>query len=56
MKESVLKPHIPFKSPELKDEELVIETLLDCLKYGYEEDYFNVLISHLMTLKQIDET
>ncbi len=53
MKKSILQPHIPFQSPELKDAQLVIEILIDCLKNGEDEVYGDVLTSHIATVATI---
>lgn len=42
-----LKVHVPFKSRELKDVDLVIDTLLDCIKTGDIETFREVLMAHL---------
>ena len=49
---SVLRPHIPFKSSEIKDVHLVVETLLDCIKTGDIESFREVLTAHLMTVNK----
>jgi DNA-binding phage protein len=48
-----LKAHVPFKSSELKDVDLVIETLLDCIKTGDIEAFREVLSAHLMTVNKL---
>ena len=48
-----LKVHEPFKSKELKDANLVIETLLDCIKTGDLETFREVLVAHLMTVNKV---
>ncbi len=47
-----LKAHAPFKSPELKDVDLVVDTLLDCIKTGDIETFREVLTAHLMTVNK----
>ena len=47
-----LKAHVPFKSPELKDVDLVVETLLDCIKTGDIDTFREVLTAHLMTVNK----
>ena len=44
-----LREHIPFKSKELKKTELVIDTLLECIKSGDVDSFREVLMAHLMT-------
>ena len=48
-----MKVHEPFKSKELKDANLVIETLLDCIKTGDLETFREVLVAHLMTVNKV---
>ncbi len=48
-----LKAHVPFKSRELKNVDLVIETLLDCIKTGDIETFREVLMAHLMTVNKV---
>jgi DNA-binding phage protein len=48
-----LKAHVPFKSSELKDVNLVIDTLLDCIKTGDIETFREVLMAHLMTVNKV---
>ena len=48
-----LKAHAPFKSKELKDVELVIDTLLECIKTGDIETFREVLMAHLMTVNKV---
>ncbi|MBY0471772.1 hypothetical protein K2X30_11450 [bacterium] len=48
-----LKAFAPFKSKELKDAKLVIETLLDCIKTGDLESFREVLVAHLMTVNKM---
>lgn len=48
-----LNAHVPFKSRELKKVDLVIETLLDCIKTGDIESFREVLMAHLMTVNKV---
>ncbi len=48
-----LKAHVPFKSNELKDVELVIDTLLECIKTGDIETFREVLMVHLITVNKV---
>lgn len=48
-----LKAYKPFKSKELKDVKLVIETLLDCIKTGDLNSFREVLVAHLMTVNKM---
>jgi DNA-binding phage protein len=48
-----LKVHVPFKSRELKKVDLVIDTLLDCIKTGDIESFREVLMAHLMTVNKV---
>ncbi len=48
-----LRAHVPFKSPELKDSALVIDTLLDCIRVGDVETFREVLTAHLMTANKM---
>lgn len=47
-----LKEHVPFKSSELQDVDLVIDTLLDCIKNQDLESFREVLIAHLNTVNK----
>jgi DNA-binding phage protein len=47
-----LKVHVPFKSDELKNAKLVIETLLECIRTGDIETFREVLMAHLMTVNK----
>ena len=47
-----LKVHEPFSSKELKSAELVIETLLDCIRSGDIDTFREVLTAHLMTVNK----
>lgn len=47
-----LKAHEPFTSKELKNAQLVIETLLDCIRTGDIESFREVLTAHLMTVNK----
>ncbi len=48
-----LKAYEPFKSKELNDAKLVIETLLGCIKTGDLESFREVLVAHLMTVNKM---
>ena len=48
-----LKVHAPFKSKELTDVSLVIETLFDCIKTGDLETFREVLTAHLITVNKM---
>lgn len=48
-----LKAYVPFKSKELSDAKLVIETLLDCIKTGDLKTFREVLVAHLMTVNKM---
>lgn len=48
-----LKAHVPFKSLELKNVKLVIETLMDCIKSGDIETFREVLTAYLMTTNKM---
>ncbi len=47
-----LKVHVPFTSKELKNAQLVIETLLDCIRTGDIDSFREVLTAHLMTVNK----
>lgn len=47
-----LREYEPFSSPELKDGDLVVDTLLDCIKTGDLESFREVLVAHLMTVNK----
>jgi len=49
-----LKTQTPFTSKELKNPELVIETLFDCIKTQDLDTFREVLVSHLMTLNKTE--
>lgn len=48
-----LKAHVPFKSLELKNVKLVIDTLMDCIKSGDIKTFREVLTAHLMTTNKM---
>lgn len=48
-----LKVHVPFKSKTLKDSEVVVDTLLECIKTGDLESFREVLFAHLMTVNKM---
>jgi DNA-binding phage protein len=45
--------HVAFSSPELKDVNGVIETLLECIKEGDIETFRDVLVAHLITVNKV---
>ncbi len=47
-----LKVHEPFTSKELKDSNLVSETLLDCIKTGDLDSFREVLVAHLLSVNK----
>ncbi|MGE3757070.1 MAG: hypothetical protein AB7H97_04900 [Pseudobdellovibrionaceae bacterium] len=47
-----MKAHAPFTSKELKNSQLVIDTLLECIRNGDIESFREVLTAHLMTLNK----
>lgn len=49
-----LKVHVPFKSRELKNVNLVIDILLDCIKTGDIETFREILVAHLMTVNKVN--
>ena len=48
-----LKEHVPFTSKELRDPELVAETLLGCIKSGELDSFRDVLVAHLATVNKL---
>jgi len=48
-----LKEHVPFTSKELKDPELVANTLLECIKSGDLDSFRDVLVAHLATVNKL---
>jgi DNA-binding phage protein len=48
-----LKVHVPFKSKELADANLVIESLLECIKINDLDSFREVLAAHLMTVNKV---
>ena len=48
-----LREHVPFESKELKNSELVVEVLLDCIKSGDLNSFREVLVAHLMTANKM---
>lgn len=45
----LLKAYEPFTSKELQDSNLIVETLLECIKTGDLDTFQELLIAHLMT-------
>ena len=48
-----LKEHEPFTSKELKNPELVADTLLECIKSGDLDSFRDVLVAHLATVNKL---
>ena len=48
-----LREHVPFASKELKDPELVADTLLECIKSGDLDSFRDVLVAHLATANKL---
>ena len=48
-----LREHEPFASKELKDRELVADTLLECIKSGDLDSFRDVLVAHLATVNKL---
>lgn len=53
-KKDIFIEYDPFNSPELKDVNLVIEVLLDCIKTGDIDTFREVLVAHLVTVNKVD--
>ncbi len=49
-----LKAHEPFKSKELENAPLVVETLLDCIKNDDLDSFREVLAAHLTTVNKME--
>lgn len=49
-----LKVHVPFKSRDLSDANLVIESLLECIKTNDLDSFREVLAAHLMTVNKME--
>ncbi|MFI5391709.1 MAG: hypothetical protein ACHQYQ_10130 [Bacteriovoracales bacterium] len=49
-----LRTYGPFKSQDLKDKKIVVETLLDCIKTGDLDTFREVLVAHLMTVNKME--
>jgi len=49
-----LRAYEPFKSKELKDKNIVIEILFDCIKTGDLDTFKEVLVAHLMTVNKME--
>ena len=47
-----MRAHEPFSSKELKNANLVVETLLECIRTGDIESFREVLTAHLMTVNK----
>lgn len=52
LKAKYLTVRTPFSSKELKDRNLVVETLLDCIRIGDIDSFREVLFAHLMTVNK----
>lgn len=48
-----LMVHEAFTSDELKDSQLVIDTLLECIKTGDIDSFREVLTAHLLTVNKV---
>ena len=48
-----LRVHVPFKSRELQDSQMVIETLLECIRINDLSSFREVLAAHLMTVNKM---
>ena len=46
--------HEPFNSDVLKHPKIVMEALLDCIRYGDMESFREVLAAHLSTVNKSD--
>ena len=49
-----LREYVPFKSDILKDSEIVIEILFDCIRTGDLDSFREILAAHLMTVNKTD--
>ena len=49
-----LKEHVPFKSSTLKDRELVVDVLLECIRTGDIDSFRELLAAHLMTVNKVE--
>ena len=49
-----MKVHAPFKSKDLEDANMVIESLLECIKTNDLESFREVLAAHLMTVNKME--
>ena len=49
-----LKEHVPFKSKELGDAKLVIESLLECIRINDLDSFREILAAHLMTVNKVE--
>ena len=49
-----MREHEPFKSELLKAPEVVMEALLDCIRWGDMESFREVLAAHLETVNKAD--
>ena len=51
-KSYTLIEYVPFSDPDFMDVDLVIETLLECIRVGDMDSFKGVLFSHLMTVNK----
>ncbi len=49
-----MKEHVPFKSDILRDTDLIIEVLLDCIRTDDLDTFREVLAAHLMTVNKVE--
>lgn len=49
-----MKAYTPFASKELKDAQLVVDTLLECIRSGDTDSFREVLVAYLMTVNKTD--
>lgn len=49
-----LKAHVPFKSKDLANAALVIDSLLECIKTNDLSSFREVLAAHLMTVNKME--
>ena len=53
-KRKLLTVHDPYSAPELRNVELTIEILLDCILEGDSETFRDVLLTHLKAVNKVD--
>ncbi len=49
-----LKVHAPFKSRDLENANMVVESLLECIKINDLDSFREVLAAHLMTVNKME--